>query len=249
MMSPMSETGADKQIEDAETSPHVAFRTWEAEGESLTSVEARIHDGVAPEQLHARADSYLDMLESLFPEARPAPGGALLEIGSGVGYIMEAASRRYAPKRIVGLDVASGMIEKAKQRLARDGVDTTALEFVHYDGIDAPLEDDTFDLVYSVASLQHAPRPFCFRALEEANRVLKPGGHAFVHLLSYAHVGNPFTAEQFNEEIVRQIRGGEGHWHHFYTREELDKVLGFVIGVHGLRIEEIGGAIYLSFVG
>ncbi len=45
----------------------------------------------------------------------------VLEVGSGLGYIMEAAVKILNPSRIVGLDVAANMIGKARERLARDG--------------------------------------------------------------------------------------------------------------------------------
>jgi ubiquinone/menaquinone biosynthesis C-methylase UbiE len=228
---------------------HPAFRTWEAVNESLESVEARIHDGVPRTQLHERADVLLDTFAALFPGREPAPGSDVMEIGSGVAYIMEAAMRRYAPRRIVGLDIAAGMIEKAQLRLERDGVDTRAVEFVHYDGVNVPLPSASFDLIYSVSALQHAPRPYCFRALIEANRLVRPGGTVFVHLLSYAHLGHGFGRGQFIEEIDRQIRDDEGHWHHFYSSEEIDAVLRYGVDVKDLEIVDQGGALYIAFSG
>jgi SAM-dependent methyltransferase len=226
---------------------HPAFRTWEARDESLTAVESRIHDGVPREQLHRRADEYLDIFEALFPESRPPPGARLMEVGPGVGYIMEAALRRYSPKKIVGLDIAAGMIEKAQQRLERDGVDVRAIEFVHYDGARAPLPSDSFDFIYSVASLQHAPRPYCFRAITEAHRLIKPSGDVFIQLLSYSHFKEHITPELFDQEIERQIRGDEDHWHHYYAAEEIDAVLRYGIGVKRLRVREQGGSLFVCF--
>jgi ubiquinone/menaquinone biosynthesis C-methylase UbiE len=231
----------------AEEQPHVAFRTWEAQNEPLTSVEARIHDGVSSDQLHHRADEYLDTLESLFPGFRPARRSQLMEIGSGVGYILEAAGRRYVPSRIVGLDVAAGMIDKAHERLERDGVDTSAIEFVHYDGVTAPLPDDSFDVIYSVASLQHAPRPYCFRALMEAHRLVKPSGSVYIHLLAYSHFETHMTPQLFDLEIAQQIRGSEGHWHHYYTKAEIEAVLEYGIGASRADVRELAGSLFFCF--
>jgi SAM-dependent methyltransferase len=230
-----------------ERTRHVAFRTWEATDESLSAVEARIHDGVPQEQLHQRADGYLDTLETLFPQARPRSDGQLMEIGVGVGYIMEAAVRRYSPNRIVGLDIASGMIEKARQRLERDGVDTRAIEFVHYDGVSAPLPSASFDFIYSVASLQHAPRPYCFRAMMEAHRLIKPSGSVCIHLLAYSHFKEHITPELFSQEIDRQIQGREEHWHHYYSRDEIEAVLTYGVGARDLRVQEQGGSLFICF--
>src|SRR5215211_315238 len=232
-----------------ERAPHVAFRTWEAGGESLSTVEARIHDGVPSDQLHKRADDYLDTFETWFPDARPRTGGDLMEIGSGVGYIMEAALRRYAPKKIVGLDIASGMIEKARQRLERDAVDTHAIEFLHYDGVNVPRPSASFDFIYSVASLQHAPRPYCFRAMMEANRLIRPAGSVYVHLLAYSHFKEHMTPALFVQEVDRQIEGREEHWHHYYSRDEIQAVLTYGVGVKQLRVHEQGGSLFICFRG
>jgi ubiquinone/menaquinone biosynthesis C-methylase UbiE len=234
-----------------ETVPsHIAFQTWEANGESLASVEQRIHDGITGvAELHQRADDYLDAFEAFFPEARPKIGGELMEIGPGVGYIMEAALRRYAPSRFVGLDVAAGMIDKAKERLARDSVDTRAIEFVHYDGVNVPLPSDSFDFIYSVASLLHAPRAFCFRALMEAHRLIKPSGAVCIELVAYSHFETHMTRERFAREIDQQVRGTEGHWHHYYTSEEIEAVLRYGVGVEQLRVRERGGSLFFCFWG
>jgi len=226
---------------------HVAFETWEGRGEALEAIEARIHDGVPIAQLHARASGYLGTFEALFPGDVPTHGGRILEIGSGVGYVLEEALRRYRPSRLVGLDIAAGMIEFAKQRLRRDNVATRAIEFVHYDGIDAPLPDASFDLVYSVASLQHAPRPYCFRALMEAYRLITPGGRAWIHLLAYSHFRQYMTPEHYKHEVLQQIHERQGHWHHYYTVEEIETTLHFGVGIPAdfIRLQERGGSLFI----
>ena len=95
---------------------HPAFQTWNQRDEPLESVEARIHDGVPLDQLHERAWGYLNTLYTLFPYAAPKETDVVVEIGPGVGYIMEAMMNRFSPARIIGLDVApadaADMIEK-----------------------------------------------------------------------------------------------------------------------------------------
>ncbi|HSN39656.1 MAG TPA: methyltransferase domain-containing protein [Burkholderiales bacterium] len=235
------------QIVDA-GAQHIAFDTWEGKGETLEAIEARIHDGVPVARLRERAEGYLNTFQTLYPESIPRRSSRIMEIGSGVGYVMEAALRRYHPVRLVGLDIAAGMIEFAKQRLRRDGVDTRSVEFVHYDGIDAPLPDASFDMIYSVASLQHAPKPFCFRAISEAYRLLATGGTAWIHLLAYSHFRENVTPERFRHELLQQIHNRSGHWHHYYTAEELAATLQYGIGVSQdhFQIRELQGSLYIN---
>lgn len=47
---------------------------------------------------------------------------------------------------------------------------------------------------------------------------------------------------------MQQIKGQEGHWHFFYSVDELQQFIGGVIKAHDLRIrEDADGPIFLSF--
>jgi SAM-dependent methyltransferase len=85
-----------------------------------------------------------------------------MEIGSGLGYVLHAAVRRYKPRLAIGLDVAPSMIEKAKARLARDDVVDARMQFLLYDGLTIPLAENGIDYVFSVASLQHVPKVYVY---------------------------------------------------------------------------------------
>ena len=224
-----------------------AFETWEGRNQTLDQIEARIHDGVPREQLRPRADEYLATVERLFPKAAPSPGARVLEIGSGVGYILEAAQARWQPSELVGLDVAKGMLEFAAQRLDRDDVERNNIRLVHYDGVAFPFDDEYFDFVYSVASLQHAPREYCFQAICETFRTLRRGGSAAIHLLAYSLFQTHMSPEKFRAELQTQIEGRVTHWHHHYTKEELAAVLKFGVGVSSFKIRPRKGSIWIHF--
>src|SRR4051794_12634463 len=164
----------------------IAARTWDKE-RSLEDTSKAIHDGArGEEELLSRARDYVSrVLFGNFPQAVPPAGASILEIGSGLGWIMEAMrgfldDYGCAPERVLGLDIAPNMIRQAQERLGSD----SQMSFVLYDGVTVPLPDESFDLVYSVAALQHIPRPFVFNLFFEAMRLLKPTGMAVFHLLS-----------------------------------------------------------------
>jgi len=103
---------------------------------TLESLNRRIHDGVPLEELGARAADRRDtFFELLFPYARPAEGSKVLELGPGVGWIMEAMLDRYPIGEITGLDVSPVMIEQAQERWHDDRA-----KYVLYDGLHVPLE-------------------------------------------------------------------------------------------------------------
>ena len=102
---------------------HDAARTWDRPDESIESVARRIHEGASGEEaLHKRANDHVHSLFDPFPYARLVPQFRAMEIGSGLGYIMEALAlyaqdKGIEPKEIIGLDIAPAMIAKARQRI------------------------------------------------------------------------------------------------------------------------------------
>jgi ubiquinone/menaquinone biosynthesis C-methylase UbiE len=90
----------------------------EREAETLEDVNRRTHDRVAAADLHKRADELASRIESYFSVGfRPAN---VLEIGSGVCFIIEVMARRFPRAKFTGLDISQSMIDKAKARLRAD---------------------------------------------------------------------------------------------------------------------------------
>jgi phytanoyl-CoA hydroxylase len=226
---------------------HAAFKAWDRASEPLETTELRIHDGAPLEGLSKRAHWYLNTLRHLFPWTAPRPDAVVLEIGSGLGYVMEAALAQYEPRRVIGLDVAPSMIEKAKARLQRDRVTDARLEFLLYDGVTIPLPDDSVDYVYSVAALQHVPKVYVYNLFLEIKRVLSPTGFCSIHLLSCNNIREHSRSVPFAQEIGSQLRGEDTHWHHFYSFDELLCVLAD--GVEAKQIDIVDGevSIWASF--
>jgi ubiquinone/menaquinone biosynthesis C-methylase UbiE len=216
------------QERDAAMESEIAASTkvWNDPNESLEGVIGRIHDGVPVELLEARGQSYVDQIFGLFPYARPADGASIMEIGSGVGYIMEAMDKGARARgitlgKIMGLDIAEHMLERAKSRLSGNPI----FSFVRYDGLHVPLPDSSLDLIYSVACLQHVPKPYVYNLFFEIRRLLNSDGHAVVHLLGFKLLPKQEKLSPWRDEIRQQIHRIEGHWHHFYSVEELQHVL------------------------
>jgi ubiquinone/menaquinone biosynthesis C-methylase UbiE len=139
---------------------------------------------------------------------------------------MEALERALAeqsitPQAIIGLDIAEHMLARARQRLGA----RLPFEFLHYDGVTVPLPDQSLDLIYSVASLQHVPKPYVYNLFFEIKRLLSPTGFAVLHLLSFDQMIRRQNYAPWHREVARQVRNGPGMWVHFYTQEELNAVL------------------------
>lgn len=94
----------------------------------------------------------------------------ILEVGSGRGAGAAFLSRRYHPKRYIGMDISKPLV-----RRCNDIHDVENLSFVQGNAESLPFPDENFDVVINIESARCYRRPDLF-VLETA-RVLKPGGY------------------------------------------------------------------------
>lgn len=213
--------------------------TWLVD-EDLDALNRRIHDGVPDARLMDRARGYRDGIFNTFPAAQPAPTAKVLELGSGVGWIMEAVLERFPVQEIVGLDISENMIRRAQERFS----DPRA-RFVLYDGFKIPFDEGYFDTVYSVAAMQHIEKHIAFLLFEELYRVLKPGGNAIIHLLAVDHI--PGSSPSYHDECVNHVNNAPVHWHHYYSFDELLVLFSDVIGVDDLDLSYNDTSFWVHF--
>ena len=102
-----------------------------------------------------------------------APGDAVLDIGCGAGVdSLVAAVLVGAGGHVTGIDVTPAMIERARAHGARLGLNNVTFQVG--DAETLPFPDCTFDAVISNGVFNLSLNKE--KALEEAHRVLKPGG-------------------------------------------------------------------------
>ena len=117
------------------------------------------------------------------------PFRSLLDLGTGTGRMLEM----FGPEieRGLGIDMSLDMLQVARDRLARAGLRNCSVR--QGDLYDLPLDDDTFDVV-----ILHQVLHFLedgARAIQEAARVLRPGGRLLV--VDFAPHEEEFLREQF----------------------------------------------------
>jgi SAM-dependent methyltransferase len=98
-------------------------------------------------------------------------GRRLVEVGCGIGTDVVRFARGGA--RVAGVDLSETAVRLAKTNLALSGAQGSVLIG---DGAALPLGDGSVDVVYAHGVLQYAADPR--RIVEEAQRVLRPGGKA-----------------------------------------------------------------------
>ncbi|MBT3801456.1 MAG: class I SAM-dependent methyltransferase [Bacteroidetes bacterium] len=95
-----------------------------------------------------------------------------LDFGCGVGRLSRALSAHF--DQVIGLDVSSTMIAKAKEL---NDLSTEKLSFVHNEQNDLSIfEDNSFDFIFTTIVLQHIPKPASVNYINEFARICKPNG-------------------------------------------------------------------------
>jgi ubiquinone/menaquinone biosynthesis C-methylase UbiE len=91
------------------------------------------------------------------------PIEAALDVGTGTGAAALAIAERFPDARVVGVDIAPEMVERARQKTR----DSANLSFEVADASALPYDDGSFDLVTAANMI-----PF----FDELARVVRPGG-------------------------------------------------------------------------
>lgn len=96
--------------------------------------------------------------------------GVGLDLGTGPGYMAMEVARQRPGLHMVGLDLASHMVERARRIAAPAGLNGRGL-WLQADGHSLPFADGSLDLVISSFALHHWDDPL--RVLDEVARVLR----------------------------------------------------------------------------
>src|SRR3954463_14290727 len=102
-----------------------------------------------------------------------APGDRVLEVGVGTGI---NACLYPSNCHVTGIDFSAPMLEKARERFARKGVENVRLQ--EMDAASLKFANDTFDIVYAPYVISVVPDPVA--VVREMQRVCKPGGRIVI---------------------------------------------------------------------
>jgi SAM-dependent methyltransferase len=147
--------------------------------------------------------------DRLIPDRR-ASYPVVLDVGVGWGRSMKKLQQRFAPQRLIGLDVEPDLLEAAQREAATDGVKA---EFIRASASAIPLPDNSVDLLFCHQTFHHLIDQEA--AIREFHRVLKPGGvmlfaestrryiHSWIIRLLFRH---PMEVQKSAPEYLALIR-------------------------------------------
>ena len=121
------------------------------------------------------------VFDQLARDGIPVQGLKVLDDGAGLGAVSAEAAERGA--HVTALEPGRDSADICEDRLGKRGRTICA------DGERLPFTDSEFDLVVSIQVLEHVEHPL--RYLEEAARVLRPGGHLYLSCENYLAFREP----------------------------------------------------------
>ncbi len=133
----------------------------------------------------ARVESWADVCagpafqrfrDRVVAEAAPARDADVVDIGCGTGLLALAFAPRV--RRVWALDVSPGMVADIGRRARHAGIDNIIA--LCADARVLPLPDESIDLAVSSYALHHVDAEGKHESLDEAYRVLRPGGRLIV---------------------------------------------------------------------
>jgi phosphatidylethanolamine/phosphatidyl-N-methylethanolamine N-methyltransferase len=113
------------------------------------------------------------------------PGARVLELGVGTGLSLDAYPTHC---NITGIDLAPDMLERAQDKVNRNGWRHITLE--QGDALNLKFADDSFDYVMAFHVVSVVPDPV--RMMAEARRVCRPGG--VITIINHFRSTNPVMA-------------------------------------------------------
>lgn len=152
---------------------HSEDRAPARQGIDLDSVKvayrryARIYDLLFGPALEQGRHAAVEMINTL-------SGRRILEVGVGTGLSLPTYRK---DARVVGIDLCSEMLEKARRRVRRLGL-TQVEALLEMDGEDMTFPEHSFDAVAAMYVVGVTPQPT--RLVSEMRRVCAPGGDIIV---------------------------------------------------------------------
>jgi ubiquinone/menaquinone biosynthesis C-methylase UbiE len=160
-------------------------------------------------RLEARRDSpdYMRLLHAYLDEVDLAAARDVLALGAGTGVeVRELARRPDFSGGITALEISERLVEIGRRRAEEDGLAGRIVWRIG-DAHALDLPDESFDLVTAHTLISHVSDPV--RVLEEARRVLRPGGTMVVFDGDYATLTfgteDPDEGRAWDERIIGSV--------------------------------------------
>lgn len=144
--------------------------------ESISQTKAEFEKSFATKDFYNKQTQDNNHLQKILEFIPLKSNIRVLDLGTGSGYLSFEIAKKYPDIQVTGLDIVEKALEDNRKK-AKD-LNVNNLEFISYNGIEFPFNDNEFDIVVSRYALHHFPK--IKESIKEVNRVLKTGGYFFI---------------------------------------------------------------------
>ena len=156
---------------------------------------------------------YLFHMASYRFAERYTAGREVLDYGCGSGY--GCAEITAGAARVLGVDVSGEAVERARAEFGGPGLEFAPIEAER----PLPFADASFDTVLSFQVIEHVRDPALY--LDEARRVLRPGGHLVLA----------------TPDRRTRLLPGQRPWNQWHVTEYSERALGRLLRAHFDQVE------------
>jgi ubiquinone/menaquinone biosynthesis C-methylase UbiE len=172
----------------------------------LYDIYARRYDRIVQ---HDTVEEHLHLAAPLMQQIDPHTHPLVLDVATGTGRILLALCHHiHFEGHIVALDLSRGMLQEASRKISAEHFEDF-VTFLWSDGSQLPFEDNQFDIVTCMESLEFMPQPDL--ALRELIRVLRPGGILL-------------TTQRINENLMPGKLWSEAQMHTMLAHNSIEQI-------------------------
>jgi SAM-dependent methyltransferase len=134
----------------------------------------------------------------------------ILELGCGSGQYTMSLATTYPEAELWACDLSRKQLEQAQRRANYHGHRWHLFEAA---AEDTQLEAGYFDLVTSYAMFHELPVTAILATMQEAFRLLKPGGSFFIADVTPYHVQDDYSC--WKADLLNYVQGGDPYWREY----------------------------------
>ena len=207
--------------ESSEGSPDYYRRNFHFQTDGYFSKHsARRYDHQVEILFNGTAGAMRRLILPPLKQAAPAQG-RFLEIACGAGSATRSVAATFPKAKITALDMSPEYLKVAQDNLSK----FNNVDFLQGDATQLDFKDGTFDAVYSVYLLHEMPMEERRKVLQEAWRVLKPGG-----VLVFADSLQLDDEPELNWALLRFPRVYHEPFYKGYIENKMEDLVGEVTG-------------------
>lgn len=170
--------------------------------------------------------------------AKLRPGEVVVDFGCGGGIDVILAARKVGPQgRVVGIDIAPQMIERAKQAVAEAGLDERNVELRVADMEKTRLPEGFADVVISNCVINLCPDKDA--VYKEAFRILRPSGRVAISDIVLTEAVDPRLRERFRSTWAGCLGGAIPEEDYWQTVNKTGFAGAQIVARHRLTPEEL----------